>query len=132
MVVVFHQLYIWYMCLVAQSYLTLCDPMDYSPTGSSVHEILQARILEWAAMPSSRGSSRPRDSASQADSLLAEPPGKPKNTAVGGLSLLQGIFPSQESNWGFLHCRQVLYQLSYQGSPISPLGALKFYFENFL
>ena len=35
-------------------------PMDYSPTGSSVHEILQVRILEWFAMPSSRGSSRPR------------------------------------------------------------------------
>ena len=40
---------------------TLCDPMDCSPPGSSVHGILQARILERAAMPSSRGSSRPRD-----------------------------------------------------------------------
>ena len=39
----------------------LCDPMDCSPPGSSVHGILQARILEWVAMPSSRGSSRPRD-----------------------------------------------------------------------
>ena len=39
----------------------LCDPMDCSPRGSSVHGILQARILEWAAMPSSRGSSRLRD-----------------------------------------------------------------------
>ena len=48
-------------CLVAQLCLTLCDPMDYSPVGSSVHGILQARILEWAAMPSSRGSSYPRD-----------------------------------------------------------------------
>ena len=47
--------------LVAQSCPTLCDPMDYSPPGSSVHEILQARILEWVAMPSSRGSSRARD-----------------------------------------------------------------------
>ena len=44
-----------------QSCLTLCDPIDCSPPGSSVHGILQARILEWAAMPSSRGSSRPRD-----------------------------------------------------------------------
>ena len=43
--------------------LTLCDPMDCSPPGSSVHAILQARILEWAAMPSFRGSSRPRDRA---------------------------------------------------------------------
>ena len=44
-----------------QSCLTLCDPMDYSLPGSPVHGILQARILEWVAMPSSRGSSRPRD-----------------------------------------------------------------------
>ena len=44
-----------------QSCLTLCDPMDYSLTGCSVHGILQARILEWVAMPSSRGSSQPRD-----------------------------------------------------------------------
>ena len=47
--------------LVAQSCLTLCDPMDYSSPGSSVHEIVQARILDWAAMPSSRGSSWPRE-----------------------------------------------------------------------
>ena len=40
---------------------TLCDPKDYSPPGSPVHGIFQARILEWIAMPSSRGSSRPRD-----------------------------------------------------------------------
>ena len=38
-------------CLVAQSCLTLCDPMDCSPPDSSVHGILQARILEWIAMP---------------------------------------------------------------------------------
>ena len=46
--------------LVAQSCLTLCDPLDCSPPGSSVHGILQARILEWIAMPFSRESSRPR------------------------------------------------------------------------
>ena len=41
----------WCMCvLVAQSYRTLCDPMDYNPPGSSVHGILQARILEWVAI----------------------------------------------------------------------------------
>ena len=45
--------------LVTQSCPTLCDPTDCSPPGSSVHGILQARILEWVAMPSSRGSSRP-------------------------------------------------------------------------
>ena len=42
---------------------------------------------------------------------------KPKNTGVGSLSLLQGIFLIQKSNQGLLHCRQILYQLSYQGSP---------------
>jgi len=47
--------------LVAQLNLTLYNPMDYSPPGSSVHGILQARILEWVAMPFSRGSSQPRD-----------------------------------------------------------------------
>ena len=47
--------------LVAQSCPTICDPVDCSPPGSSVHEILQARILEWVAIPFSRGSSHPRD-----------------------------------------------------------------------
>ena len=44
-----------------QSFLTLHNPIGYSLPGSSVHGILQARILEWVAMPSSRGSSQPRD-----------------------------------------------------------------------
>ena len=51
-------------CVCAKSLqycLTLWDPMDYSPPGSSVHGVLQARILEWVATPSSRASSRPRD-----------------------------------------------------------------------
>ena len=43
------------------SCVLLCNPLDHSPLGSSVHGILQARILEWVAMPFSRGSSRPRD-----------------------------------------------------------------------
>ena len=47
--------------LVTQSCLTSCNPMDYCPPGSSVHGILQARILEWVAIPFSRGSSWPRD-----------------------------------------------------------------------
>ena len=47
--------------LVAQLCPTLCDPKDCSPPDSSVHKILQTRILEWAAIPFSRGSSRPRD-----------------------------------------------------------------------
>ena len=62
---------------------TLCDPMDSSLPGSSVHGILQARILEWVAMPSSRG-----------------------------------IFLTQGSNPGLLHCRQILYYLSHQESLI--------------
>ena len=57
-------LYIIPACVYAksiQSCLTLCDPMDCSPPGSSVHGILQARILEWVAIPFSRKSSQPRD-----------------------------------------------------------------------
>ena len=58
----------------------------------------------------------PRSPALLADSLPAELKGKPKNTAVGSLSLLQGIFPTQELNQGLLHYRWILYQLSYQGT----------------
>ena len=60
---------------------------------------------------------RPRSPTLQADSLPAEPQGKPKNSGVGSLSLLQWIFLTQESNWGLLHCKQIFYQLSYQESP---------------
>ena len=66
----------------------------------------------------------PRSTALQVDSLPAEPPGKPKNTGVGSLSLpvayqedLQQIFLTQKSNQGLPRHRQILYQLSYQGSP---------------
>ena len=69
------------LCLVAQSCSTLCNPMDCSPPGSSVH---------------------------------GDSPGK--NTGVGSLSLLWGIFPTQGSNLSLLLCRQVLYHLSHQGS----------------
>ena len=58
----------------------------------------------------------PGSPALQMNSLPSEPPGKPKNTGVDSLSLLQGIFLTQESNWVLLHFRQILYQLSYQGS----------------
>ena len=95
--------------------------MDGRCQASLSKRFLQARILKWVTMPSSRGSSNPgiepRYPTLQADSLLSEPPGKPKNTGVGSLSLLQGIFLTQESNWGLLHCRQFLSQLSYCGSP---------------
>ena len=69
------------LCLVAQSCPTLCDLMDYSPPGSSVHGVLQQEY--W----------------------------------MGCHALLQGIFPTQGSNPGLLHCRQILYQLSYVRSP---------------
>ena len=58
----------------------------------------------------------PTSPALQAHSLPAEPQGKPKNTGVGSLSLLQRIFVIQELNWGLPHCRQILYQLTYQVS----------------
>ena len=81
--------------------------------------ILQARIMEWVAMPSSRGSSqpviKPRAPSLEVDSLPSEPPGKPRNTGAGSLSLLQKIFLTQESNWGLLDCRRFLSQQSYQG-----------------
>ena len=59
--------------------LTLCDPMHYSPPGSSVHGILQARILEWVALLSSKGSKQPLLCLLywQAGSLPLEPPGMP-------------------------------------------------------
>ena len=55
----------------------LCDPMDCSLPGSSVHGILQARILEWVAIPFFMGSSQPRSPALQADTLPSELPGEP-------------------------------------------------------
>ena len=48
-------------CLVAKLYPTPVDPMDYSPSGTSVHGISQARILKWVAISFSKGSSQPRD-----------------------------------------------------------------------
>ena len=87
----------------------------------TVHGILQARILEWVAIPFSRGSSKPRDqiqvshiSGGFFTSWVTREAGKPKNTGVSSLSLLQQIFQTQESNLGLLHCRRILYQLSYQ------------------
>ena len=82
------------------------------------------RILEWGAFPFSRGSAQPRDrtqvSCIAGRFFTAELQGKPKNTGVGSLSLLQPIFPTQELNQGLLHCRRILYQLSYQGHSNNP------------
>ena len=105
----------WSEVKVAQSCPTLCDPVDYT-----VHGILQARILEWGAFPFSRGSSQPRD-RTQVSRIANRfftswTTGKPKNTGVGSLSLLQQFCPTHGSNWGLLHCRWIPYQLSYQGS----------------
>ena len=55
------QLCVCIVCVSLQSCPTLCNPMDCSPSGSSGHELSQARILEWVATPSSRGASQPRD-----------------------------------------------------------------------
>ena len=87
---------------VTQSCPTFCNPLD-----CIVHGILQTRILE--PFPSPRDPPnpgiKPRSPTLQVNSLPAEPPGKPKNTGVGSLALLQRIFPTQESDWGLLHCR---------------------------
>ena len=65
------------LVLLAQSCLTLCDPMDYSLPRSSVHEIVQARLLEWVTSPSPRDlpdpGIEPRSLALQVDSLPSEP-----------------------------------------------------------
>ena len=90
--------------------------------------ILQIRILEWPCPPPGglpNPEIKPRSPALQAASLPSEPPGKTKNTGVGSLSLLQGIFPIQVPKWGLLHCRQILYQLSYQGSPVMDIICTK-------
>ena len=113
------------LCLVAQS----CPPWTVACQAPLSMGILQARTLECVAMPSSRGSSNPEikpgSPAMQADSLPSEPPGKSKNIGVGSLSLPQGNFLTEESNRCLLHCRHILHQLSYQGSPTESIGNTK-------
>ena len=107
-----------------QSCPTLYNPVDCSPPGSSVHEILQAKY--WSGLPCpppgdlSIPGIKPRSPALQADSLPSEPPGKPRNIRMGSLSILQWIFLTQESIHGLLHCRWILNQLSYQGTMREP------------
>ena len=102
---------------VAQSCLTLCNLMDYT-----VYGILQARILEWVAILFSRGSSQPRD-RTQVSRIAGRfftswATGEAQIYWSGyPLSFLHVIFLTQELSWSLLHCRQILYQLSYQGSP---------------
>ena len=90
------------------SRVPLCDPMDYT-----VHGILQASLSLLQGIFPNPGI-EPRSPSLQVDSLPTEPPGW--NTGVGSLPLLQWMFLTQELNWGLLHCRRILYQLSYEGS----------------
>ena len=107
------------LCLDAQSCLTLCHPMDWSPPSSSVRG--DSRQEYWSGLPCPAPGDlldpgiKPRSPTLQADALPAEPPGQPRNTGVGSLLLLQGIFPTQESKPCLLHCRCSFYQLSYSG-----------------
>ena len=74
-------------------------------TGVGCHALLQGNLPNPGI--------EPRSPALQADCLPSEAPGKPQNTGMGSLSLLQWNFPTQVSNQGLLYCRQILYQLSY-------------------
>ena len=113
------------VCLVTQSCLTLCNPVGlpfrlFYPWGFSRQEY-------WSGLPCPLPGDLPnpgielRSSTLQTDSLPSEPHGKPKNTGVGSLLLLQGNFQAQESNQGLLHCSQILYQVNHQGSPDLPV-----------
>ena len=96
---------------VAQSCLTLCDPADCTVQGILPRQNIGAgslSLLQGIFPTLGLNPGLPL----QADSLPAEPQGKPKNTGVGSLSLLQWIFLTQESNPGLLHCRQILYRPS--------------------
>ena len=118
---------------VAQLCPTFCDPMGYSLPGSSLHGILQARVLEWVAISFSRGSSQPRDRTQvssipgrcfhglQLSRLLCPWNSPSKNTGVGCHSLLQGIFLARGLNPGLPYCRQILYHMNHQGSPSVPI-----------
>ena len=97
---------LWSMFMPAkslQSCPTLCDPMDCSPPGSSVHGILQAGLLEWVAMPSSRGSSWPRDqtriscgSCTAGVFFTAEPLGKLNLWSIHGYILTLAWWPAHQ------------------------------------
>ena len=98
---------------VAQSCPTLCN--------STVHGILQARILEGVAFPFSRGSSQPKDQTQvfciSGRFFTSWATGEALRILVWVISPFTSLspFPTQESNRDLLHCRQIRYQLSYQG-----------------
>ena len=90
-----------------------------APLSMVIHQV---KILEWVTCPPPvdlpKPGTEPSSPALEADSLPSDPPGKPKTTTrVGSLSFLQGNVPTQELNQGLLHCRHIIYQQSYQGSP---------------
>ena len=93
--------------LVIQWCPTLCNPINCSPPGSSVPEILEARILEWVAFPFSRGSSQPRiehrSPTLQVDSLPAEPPGSPR--ILEWVAYPYSSRSSQPRNWTRVSCQ---------------------------
>ena len=109
------------MCVQLQLCLTLCDPITVACQASlSMRFSRQEYWSGWPCPPPGdlpNPGIEPRSPTLQVDSVPSEPPEKPKKTGVGSLSLLQGIFLTQELNWGLLHCTWILYQLSYQGSP---------------
>ena len=74
------------MKVEVKAFPTLCDPMDWSLSGVSVHGIFQARVLEWIAISFSRDlpdpGIEPRSPALQADALPSEPPGKPDGLCI--------------------------------------------------
>ena len=90
-----------------------------TPSCSSVHGILQARILKWVAISFSREYSQPREQtqifyiAGSLLTVLATREATRKNIGMGSHSLLQDIFPTQGSNQGLFHCRQILHFMSH-------------------
>ena len=111
-----------WLCAYLLSYVQLfMTPWTVAHQAPLSIGILQARMLEWVAIPSSRGSIHSRD-VSQVSHIADEfftvwATREALNIGVGSLALLQVIFPTQYSNQGLLHCRWILYQLSYQGRP---------------
>ena len=103
---------------VTQSCLTLCDPMDCPWNSPGQNTGVGSLSLLQGIFPTP--GIKPRDQIQVYDIagrfVTRFMPGKPKNTKVSSLSPLQWFFLTQESNWGLLHCRWILYQLSYQGS----------------
>ena len=97
--------------------------------------IIQARILEWVAMPSSRGSSQPRDRTQVchiAGRILyrLSYKGSPRRLEWVAYSFSRGSSQFQKLNRDLLHCRWILHQLSYQGSPLAFLFSSKIEFSN--